>query len=121
MLLKENELITKLSALQEQVDKMESCKKCDEFQAEKNTIVSQFDDVTSQLKSKDEELKLLITKHETLEAKLKAIEDNYGQQTEGFVEELNKMNVVLKQRGETITKLEEQAQSNEKEFKVLQL
>ena len=49
---------------------------------------------------------------------LKTLEENYEQQKDGFVEELNKMNDVLKQRGEAITRLEEKCQTNEKEFKV---
>ena len=100
-------------------EKVQACKKCDDFQSENNLIHAQVNEVTSQLTSKEEEYSSLISKHETLEAKLKSMEDNYSQQIEGFVEELNKMNVELKQRGETITRLEEQCQSNEKEFKVI--
>lgn len=120
--MRETELLIKLSALQEQVkeEKVQSCKRCDDgFHSKNQLMLSQVnDEVASQLKLKEEEYSSLLSKHETLEAKLKSMEDNYSQQIEGFVEELNKMNVELKQRGETITRLEEQSQSNEKEFKV---
>lgn len=56
-----------------------------------------------------------------MQAQLKTLEENYEQQKDGFVEELNKMNDVLKQRGEAITRLEEKCQTNEKEFKVSKL
>lgn len=119
--MKESELLVKLSALQELVntEKVQSCKKCDDFQSENQSIHSQAKEVASKLESTKEEYNSLISKHETLEANFKSMEENYGQQIEGFVEELNKMNVELKQRGETITRFEEKSQSNEKEFKVI--
>ena len=45
-----------------------------------------------------------------LENELQELTEKYEQQRNGFIEELNKMNVALKQRGEMITKLEEQSQ-----------
>lgn len=82
------------------------------------SLTSQLSDLVSQLKSKDEEKILLFSKSEEMQAQLKTLEEHYEQQKDGFVEELNKMNDVLKQRGEAITRLEEKCQTNEKEFKV---
>ncbi|KAI9555719.1 hypothetical protein GHT06_018234 [Daphnia sinensis] len=82
------------------------------------SLTLQVSDLESQLKLSNEEKILLVSQSEEMEAKLKTLEENYEQQKNGFVEELNKMNDVLKQRGETITRLEEKCQINEKEFKV---
>jgi len=81
-------------------------------------LVSQLADVTSELRKKEEDNDMLSLEIKSLQTKLDNSEENYSKQKEGFVEELNKMNVVLKQRGESITRLEEKCQSNEKEFKV---
>lgn len=83
------------------------------------SLTLQISDLESQLKLRNEEKTLLLSQSEDMEAKLKTLEESYEQQKNGFVEELNKMNDVLKQRGETITRLEEKCQINEKEFKVL--
>ncbi|KZS15205.1 putative GRIP and coiled-coil domain-containing protein 2 [Daphnia magna] len=82
------------------------------------SLTLQISDLESQLKLRNEEKTLLLSQSEDMEAKLKTLEESYEQQKNGFVEELNKMNDVLKQRGETITRLEEKCQINEKEFKV---
>ena len=84
------------------------------------SLTSQVSDLVSQLKLKDEEKIVLLSKSEEMQTQLKTLEEHYEQQKDGFVEELNKMNDVLKQRGEAITRLEEKCQSNEKEFKVPQ-
>lgn len=82
------------------------------------SLLSQLQTSVPQLKLKEEENNSLISLSEEMQTKLKNLEENYGQQKDGFVEELNKMNDVLKQRGEAITRLEEKCQTNEKEFKV---
>lgn len=85
------------------------------------SLTSQVSDLVSQLKLKDEEKIVLLSKSEEMQTQLKTLEEHYEQQKDGFVEELNKMNDVLKQRGEAITRLEEKCQTNEKEFKVPQV
>ena len=82
-------------------------------------MTAQVADLTSLLKLKEDEINTLLSNKENIEAKLKSLEENYGTQKDGFVEELNKMNDVLKQRGETITRLEEKYQTTEQEFKVI--
>lgn len=82
-------------------------------------MTAQVADFTSLLKLKEDEINTLLSNKENIEAKLKSLEENFGTQKDGFVEELNKMNDVLKQRGETITRLEEKYQTTEQEFKVI--
>lgn len=103
-------------ALESKVDALEEEKTAFHLRAdgaveEKANLAAQLADATSQLKCQEEEC-------DSLQAKLAGAEENYGKQRDGFVEELNKMNDVLKQRGETITRLEEKCQTSEKEFKV---
>ncbi len=90
----------------------------EQLKSENLSLISQLAEITSQFKSREEENSQLVSRSEDMQAKLKNLEENYGQQKDGFVEELNKMNDVLKQRGEAITRLEEKCQTNEKEFKV---
>lgn len=92
--------------------------KAEEAAAEKSKLATELVNVTSYLKKKEEENEKLSHEIKELEANLASAEEKHEQQKKGFVEELNKMNVVLKQRGETITRLEEKYQLNEKEFKV---
>ena len=118
---KESNLIDKVSSLESQLlqfteEKNSAINK--ELKSENLSLHFKVAEFTSQLKSREEENILLVSKSEEMEAKLKNLEENYGQQKDGFVEELNKMNDVLKQRGETITRLEEKNQTSEKEFKV---
>lgn len=119
---KESNLIDKVSSLESQLlqftEEKNSAINKEELKSENLSLHFKVAEFTSQLKSRKEENILLVSKSEEMEAKLKNLEENYGQQKDGFVEELNKMNDVLKQRGETITRLEEKNQTSEKEFKV---
>lgn len=120
---RENDLIATISTLEEKVLSLEKEKASHHVRAEgavtdKANLASQLADVTSELKKKEEDNDMLSLEIKSLQTKLDNSEENYSKQKEGFVEELNKMNVVLKQRGESITRLEEKCQSNEKEFKV---
>ena len=113
---RENDLLERISSLESKVGALEEEKSLHHLRAEgavteKANLAALLADSTSQLKCLEEECQVLRTK-------LAGIEENYGKQKDGFVEELNKMNDVLKQRGETITRLEEKCQNNEKEFKV---
>lgn len=125
---RETSLLDKISTLESQVIQMgiqeKTCSNNEEEHLESIqdlSLTSNVSDLVSQLKLKDEETNLLLSKSEAMQAQLKTLEENYEQQKDGFVEELNKMNDVLKQRGEAITRLEEKCQTNEKEFKVSKL
>lgn len=91
----------------------------EELKSENLSLEAQITDLSAQLKSREEENNLLASSNAEMQNKLQNLEENYGQQKNGFVEELNKMNDVLKQRGEAITRLEEKWQTSEKDFKVL--
>ena len=88
------------------------------FESENLLLSEKLSALTSNLKDRDNEKGALNSKIATLQNKLEAMEEMYGQQKDGFVEELNKMNIILKQRGEAITQLEEQCLSDNKDFKV---
>ena len=120
---RENDLNARIATLEEKVLSLENEKAAHHVRAEgavtdQANLVSQLADVTSELRKKEEDNDMLSLEIKSLQTKLDNSEENYSKQKEGFVEELNKMNVVLKQRGESITRLEEKCQSNEKEFKV---
>ncbi len=125
---RETNLLDKISTLESQVIQLgvqeKTCSNNQEEYLESIqdlSLIPHVSDLVSQLKLKDEEKNLLLSKSEAMQAQLKTLEEHYEQQKDGFVEELNKMNDVLKQRGEAITRLEEKCQTNEKEFKVSKL
>jgi len=88
------------------------------FKIENQSLLEKLSDVTLHLKERDEEKASLSLKITTLQNKLETMEETHSQQKDGFVEELNKMNIILKQRGEVITQLEEQCQNDNNDFKV---
>ncbi|EFX90403.1 hypothetical protein DAPPUDRAFT_219999 [Daphnia pulex] len=121
---RETSLLDKISTLESQIIQLgiqeKTCSNNEEEHLESIedlSLTSNVSDLVLQLKLKDEETNLLLSKSEAMQAQLKTLEENYEQQKDGFVEELNKMNDVLKQRGEAITRLEYKCQTNEKEFK----
>ena len=86
------------------------------FKIENQSLLEKLSDVTLHLKERDEEKASLSLKITTLQNKLETMEETHSQQKDGFVEELNKMNIILKQRGEVITQLEEQCQNDNNDF-----
>lgn len=119
---RETNLLDRISVLEDQLatEKTTFVNKEKELKTENLSLAAQVTDLSALLKSREEENNLLTASNEEMQNKLQNLEENYGQQKNGFVEELNKMNDVLKQRGEAITRLEEKCQTSEKDFKVLQ-
>lgn len=117
---RETNLLEKVSIMEEQVSQLTNNKTVEKnhLEVENTSLIAQITELSSLLKLKEEENNLLISNGEKMQTKLQNLEENYGKQKDGFVEELNKMNDVLKQRGEAITRLEEKSQTAEKEFKV---
>ena len=120
---RENEMHQKILNLEDKINSeksnfMQQIEDLQTFKIENQSLLEKLSDVTLHLKERDEEKASLSLKITTLQNKLETMEETHSQQKDGFVEELNKMNIILKQRGEVITQLEEQCQNDNNDFKV---
>lgn len=120
---RENEMHQKILNLEDKIngEKSNFLQQIEGLQASKienQSLSETISEVTQNVTERDEEKAALNMKITSLQNKLEAMDEMYSQQKDGFVEELNKMNIILKQRGEVITQLEEQCQNDNKDFKV---
>lgn len=120
---RENEMHQKILNLEDKIngEKSNFLQQIEGLQASKienQSLSETISEVTQNVTERDEEKAALNMKITSLQNKLEAMDEMYSQQKDGFVEELNKMNIILKQRGEVITQLEEQYQNDNKDFKV---
>lgn len=114
-------LLEKVTTLEEKIKQLESENGEQEQESKNAPVRKEIQNITDfkDFKVKPEEsCKDVITDGE-LKLKLKELEERYLLQKDGFVEELNKMNDLLKKRGETISKLEQKCQLLDSELKVI--